>query len=568
VVPDKQIFHCFGCGAGGDIFRFLMDLDGMSFPAAVRQLAEEVGVEIPHTSSAEDARARLRREKARGLTEANRQAGEIFSRWLWDDEAGAPGRDHLRERGITEATARHFGLGYAPLQNDLCARLSKLGVGDEVQREASLKASGSRGDYERFRGRLMVPIRTPDGKTVAFGARLVEGDHPAKYLNSGESAVYHKSDLLFGLDLSRAAIRQAKAAVLVEGYFDVIALHQEGVARAVASCGTALTPSHARLLSRLGADLHLVFDGDAAGQQATVRAHEVVGAIEGLLTRVVRLPGGDDPDVFVRREGKEAFEALCSGAPPITEYLVDQALAGVGTSVEERVRVAASLRPLLQGVRDPLARSLYLGRIADRLGLEERELRAHLAGSRGPVRTPRPGRNAPPPGPPARGEAEDGDPGWGETSPDFAPRPEAPPTEEALCLLVLDKPALAKGLAAHLMDFEHPDTRGLVSRTLDVVEEGQEADPVRLLEALEDERLATLLRRHLVEVSSGRAEAMDDEEAHRWLQHHLRRLRLDAIKRREADLRRQRDPDEDPIARARRLSQLKEQRRQLQAGNE
>ncbi|MDF1564674.1 MAG: DNA primase [Deltaproteobacteria bacterium] len=563
VVPDKQIFHCFGCGAGGDVFRFLMDIDGLSFPAAVRQLAEEVGVEIPFTSSAEDARARAQREEARRLTEANRKAAEAFAHWLWKTEAGEPGRAHLRERGILEETARTFGLGYAPMRNDLCARLSAAGVSEEDQRKAGLRVTGRHGDYERFQGRLMVPIRTTDGKTVAFGARVVEGDHPAKYLNSAESPVYHKSEVLFGMDLARGAIRRAGAAVLVEGYFDVIALHQEGVERAVASCGTALTPQHGRTIQRLGADLHLVFDGDAAGEQAVVRAHDVVAQTEGLLTRVVRLPAGDDPDAYVCREGAEAFESLCADAPPITEFLIDRVLGAVGATVEERVRAAKEIRPLLQRISDPLARSLYLGRVADRLGFDEGELRGHLGLGRPSSPRPSSGERRPQP-PPGRFPDRDEPPHPAEA---HGALPLAPANEQALCLQILERPLLAKALAGHLDDFAHPETRALVSAALDAVEEGLPTDAASLLAHLRDERLVASLRRHLTENASSASEK-SDEEAQRWFQHTLRRLRLDALDRREAQLRRETHPDEDPIARARRLSSLKDQRRQLQAGNE
>ncbi len=543
VHPEKQIFHCFGCQAGGDVFRFLMDHEGRTFPEAVRMLAEEVGIDLPEASGVDAARARAEKAARQRLVDANAAAAEVFTGWLADPEAGGPGQAHLADRGIDAGTAQRFGLGYAPLRNDLSARLVGRGVDVQTQEAAGLLARNDRGAYERFRGRLMVPIRTPEGRPVAFGARTVEGDHPAKYLNSPESAVYRKSEVLYGLDLAREHVRRRNAAVVVEGYFDVIALHQAGVAHAVATCGTALTEGHCRLLARHCKDVFLVFDGDAAGAEAAARAHEVVETVPSLVARVVRLPEGEDPDTFVRSRGAEAFERLCEQAVPVTEFLLDRALAGVGGSVEDRVRAVEVVRPILGRVRNRLARKLYVARVADRLGMNERTLIAYLRGE---------DMDRPGPGPGGRG-------------PRAPERPTVPPpaAEEALCLLALEHPGLLVEIRPVIEDLTHAGVRDLLAALAEEYAARGTVDVPGALSRLEDPSLAARWRGHLAGTAEQEA-VLDATEASRWAQQHLRRIRLSAIDRREAALRRRQTEDAiDPLVAARELNELKAERRRL-----
>lgn len=543
VQPDKQIFHCFGCGAGGDVFRFVMDHEGRTFPEAVRMLAAEVGVDLPERDEPEDPEVRARRAARKAVVAANAAAAEVFAGWLRDRGAGAPGRDHLVARGVTGEVARDFGLGYAPIRNDLRSRLVQRGVEDRTLELSGLVIRGDRGPYERFRGRLMIPIRTADGHPIAFGARLVEGDHPAKYLNSPESPAYRKSEVLFGLDQAREHIRRENAAIVVEGYFDVIALHQAGVKNAVATCGTALTEAHCRLLSRHAKDLYLVFDGDAAGQEAAARAHDVVASVPSLVARVVRLPGEDDPDTFVRAHGPEGFQALCEKSVPVTEFLLDRALDGVGGAVEDRVRAVEAVRPILSRVRDPLARRLYLDRVAERLRVDERTLVAYLkdpASVRGP---------------------ETG----GRRAPDEAPRGPLPPgAEEALVLLVLEHPALGREVAPHLDAFVHDGVRRVLTFLLEDFEARGAVDVPTAIERADDPRLAARWRAHLAGTSQVTDAPLDPPQAARWVEQNLKKIRLDDLGRREAALRRrQAESSLDPLQAAQEFQELKAERRRL-----
>ena len=547
VHPEKQIFHCFGCQAGGDVFRFLMDHEGRTFPEAVRLLAEEVGVEIPEASGVDAARARAEKAAKTRLVDANAAAAEVFAAWLADPEAGGPGEAHLADRGIDPDTAHRFGLGYAPLRNDLSARLVGRGVDARTQEAAGLLARNDRGAYERFRGRLMIPIRPPGGRPVAFGARAVEGDHPAKYLNSPESPVYRKSEVLFGLDLAREHIRRRNAAVVVEGYFDVIALHQAGVEHAVATCGTALTEGHCRLLARHCKDVFLVFDGDAAGAQAAARAHEVVETVPSLVARVVRLPEGEDPDTFVRSRGAEAFERLCEQAVPVTEFLLDRALAGVGSSVEDRVRAVEAVRPILVRVRDRLARKLYVARVADRLGMNERTLVAYL-----------------------RGEDAD-DRGPGRRAAQEAPAVPLPTSEEAVCRLVLEyppllarrHPALPEDVESVRGDFTHDGLRALLGSLVTEYAEHGSVDASAALSQLDDTRLASSWRAHVTGTAE-QASVLDEADAARKLQLYLYRIRRDANRRRDDALRRHLQAQAvDPLVAARERNEIKAERRRL-----
>lgn len=537
VNAEKQIFHCFGCHVGGDVFRFLMDFEGKPFPIVVRELAAECGVELPDTRGPEDPGARARRELRAGLVEANERAADVFTAWL--GETPNPGASHLEDRGVDAQTAREFGLGYAPLRNDLQRRLSKKGVEPALQEKAGLLARNDRGTYERFRGRLMVPIRTADGKTIAFGARHLEGDHPAKYLNSSESPVYRKSETLYGLDLARTHIRRDEAAVIVEGYFDVIALYQAGVRNAVATCGTALTEDHCRILGRHARDLYLVFDGDVAGVAAASRAQDVVSKVPSLVARVALLPEGEDPDTFVRARGADAFRKLCAEAVPLTEFLIDQALASVGRAVEDKVRAVERVRPLLVAVSDDLTRRLYVKRVAEKLGMDERTLVAHLR----------------------QGLRKRAGPD-GTVAPKELPPP--PAAEEALCLLVLERPSLALVIEPFLGELTHPEVRGLLRGVLVGLQDGRTVDVAGLMEEISDPALKQRWLRHLMGSPEREDGGLDAEAAARWADNHIRRIRVASLERREKETRqRMADEGADPLSIARELNELKAERKRL-----
>jgi DNA primase len=383
VVPDKRIFHCFGCGATGDAIKFVMQLDGKSFREAAEQLAGEAGVDLK-PEDPEEARRSARRA---ALAEVNEKACVFYERVLWEHPRGAVARDHLEDRGVAVETAKAWRLGYAPDQWDqLCKSMARGKVDPKLVEEAGLGVPRKKqqGLYDRFRGRLTIPIREA-GRTVGFGGRLLEGKSDAKYLNSPDTPLYAKGGVLFALDKARDAIRREGVALFVEGYFDAIGLHQAGVQTAVATCGTALTEKHLELVQRAGArELVFVFDGDAAGLRAAQRASEIAAAA-AVPARVLVPPGGEDPDETVLRVGVKAFRELVSSAQPALEFLLDRALEKAGGSIEDRVKTVEAVAGIVRAAPTPLARDLYLEKVAQRIDAPVDAVRAAIDGRRAPA---------------------------------------------------------------------------------------------------------------------------------------------------------------------------------------
>ena len=381
VVPHKRMYHCFGCGKAGDAIRFVMELEGRSFREAVESLATEFGV----TLEADDPAERQRTARRAAIAEVNEKAATFFARVLWEHAKGQVAREHLEKRSVSIDTAKAWQLGYAPnLWDSLCTSLGRSKVDPKLIEEAGLGVPRTKGRgqgtlYDRFRGRLIIPIRE-SGRTVAFGGRLLEGESDAKYLNSPETPLYQKGATLFGLDKAREAIRKEGIVLFVEGYFDAIGLHQAGIQTAVATCGTAMTERHLELVTRAGAkELVFVFDGDSAGIRAATRASEIAAAA-GITARVLVPPDGEDPDETVLRIGLPAFRALIQSAEPSLEFLLDRALSavGAGASIEARVRAALSVAGIVRAAPSPLARDLYLDKVAQKLGAPVEAVRMSL----------------------------------------------------------------------------------------------------------------------------------------------------------------------------------------------
>jgi len=391
VHPDKQIFHCFGCGEGGDVFSFRMRHDGTDFLDTIRALAQEFGVEIPSTGGD-------RASRSAPLYELNDKALSWFRRNL-RGPVGEPARAYLERRGVPQELVDRFQVGWAPAGWDgLLSELRRERASLEHATEAGLIAARQSGDghYDRFRARLIFPIAEPTGKIVGFGGRAL-GDDTPKYLNSPESPIYRKGRALFGLSLAVDAIRKSGRVVVVEGYFDLIALHRAGIACGVAPCGTALTADHASRIRRYTRDVVLLFDGDEAGRRAAERSLPVlVGA--DLRVRAVFLPPGDDPDTLVEREGEAALRELVDAAEPLIEYLIDQRLGMKPLTEWEAADLAGDFADLLAVVPDAIERAGYERRIAARLDLEPAVVSAALRGraqTAAPAR-PRADASAPP----------------------------------------------------------------------------------------------------------------------------------------------------------------------------
>ncbi|MCA2979719.1 MAG: DNA primase [Myxococcaceae bacterium] len=374
VWAETRRFKCFGCQAGGDAISFVQRLLGKPFVDTVRDLAKELGIDL------EAAVDPAMREKQQ-LKDATDFAAQHFQQRLWDPAVGHHAREYLRSRGLTDELMRAFGLGWAPMAwTDLADRLREQGL-LAFGEKAGLVAPRQKGDgfYDTFRGRVMIPIRSPEGRTIAFGGRLLEGDDGPKYLNSKESRLYNKSEVLYATDQARDDIRKRKSAVLCEGYFDAIGLHQAGVKNAVALCSTALTPGHLGLLSRLEAkELVLLLDGDEAGRKAVERlAGAILGG--GQAARVAVLPEGEDPDTFAKKAGAEAVQQLVKQARPLTEHLFRTLLPdGPGASFEDKMGALDRLKPVAAQVPVGLVRSALFGAMAKHFGIPASELEAAL----------------------------------------------------------------------------------------------------------------------------------------------------------------------------------------------
>ena len=374
VNPARGIFHCFGCGAGGNVVTFVMRMEGMAFPQAVKFLAKRVGVEIIERPLTRDEKRKV--DEQEQLYEVNELACEFYRRVLESDEAGAAGRSYLERRGVDQGTASVYRMGFAPAGWDnLAKQLQRKGIAPELAEKLGLlrKKEGG-GYYDTFRNRLLFTISDLHGRAIGFGGRVMDDSLP-KYINSPESLVYRKSEVLFGLDLAKKGMREKGSAIIVEGYFDHLALYRAGFTNVVATCGTALTPPHLKLLRRYAERVYMLFDGDDAGRKATVRSMELF-LEEGFPARVVEVPTADDPDTFLRREGATGFEPLLERARPIFEFFYRSLLGSLDTrGVEGKVAFVNEVAPRLAKIADPMERSLYEKEICRAIGIEPGMLR-------------------------------------------------------------------------------------------------------------------------------------------------------------------------------------------------
>ncbi|WP_106477437.1 DNA primase [Phytohalomonas tamaricis] len=387
VVPDKQFYHCFGCGAHGNALRFLMEYDRMAFPEAVEHLASRMGLEVPREGN-DDPHARAR-DKAR---DQKREEGtnllELAVRFYRNQltlENASHARDYLEGRGLSADIIDRFAIGYAPDSWDsLKHYLNQQNVTEAVQVEYGLlvQKEDSGRTYDRFRDRVVFPIRDWKGRTVGFGGRVL-GDAKPKYLNSPETPVFHKGRELYGLYEARQADVKLERLLIVEGYMDVVALAQYGIRNVVATLGTATTEDHLRRLFRLVGEVVFCFDGDNAGRQAARRALNTVLPlmIDGRQARFLFLPEGEDPDSLVRREGQEGFERRVVCASPLSEFLFEQAEEGRNLKrIEERERVISASIEWLGHLPEGVLKTLLLREVSKRYDIEEARVEALMNG--------------------------------------------------------------------------------------------------------------------------------------------------------------------------------------------
>ena len=475
VNAERGFFHCFGCGAGGTVFNFVMRTEGLSFPEAIESLARRYSVTLPERGAEAGPGAGERD----GALRANQIAADFFVHVLWKTPDGAAAREYLSARGVAAETARTFMLGFAPERPANLARaLEKRGLLAAAVRLGLVKQDGA-GTRDMFRGRLMFPIRDGQGRVLAFGGRVLDQRLP-KYINSPESPLYSKSRNVYGLYEARAAIASTDRAIVVEGYLDAIAIWQAGFKETVASLGTALTVDQLRLLGRLTRNVLACFDGDAAGRKASLRALEIFLAA-GLLGRGIFIPPGFDPDTFIKERGAQAFAELIASADLLVDYFLAEQAAAARGSLEARARAAAAVAEVLKAVHNAFEFDLLARKAADALGVGEEVLRAE---ARRPARGGAYGAAA------ARGPAA-------ARPPSAAAGDGATAAEVGLLAVALLHPELRGEIAAHAAMLEDA---GVAAALGDVC---ASEEPAAVLEVRVAERLGDAQRSRLSALAVG-----------------------------------------------------------------
>jgi DNA primase len=403
--PVNKLYHCFGCGKGGDCFTFVEEIEGLRFPEALQFLADRYNVELE--VEAEDPQEAERRAQRERLLELLERTATFYVRHLWESREASGAREYLQSRGLDEATLREFRVGYAPSAWDtvlLASRRAKFSNAEIAASGLAVRPRDGGRIYDRFRRRITFPLCDARGRVLGFGARALGADQQPKYLNSPEGDVYHKGRQLFAVDVARAAAAKAQTAIVAEGYMDVLMLHQAGIRNTVGLMGTAMTPEQVGELARLAPTVLLALDADAAGQEAMIRAERLARARK-LAVRVVPLPVGSDPADIVQAQGAEAMAALVEKSIPFVRFRVEKVLRATDVSTAEaKDAVIDELRPAFApDVLPPSAlREELIGEVADRLDLAPSMVSSWLAAG-APPRRPTPAPSAPGPAPsPAR----------------------------------------------------------------------------------------------------------------------------------------------------------------------
>jgi DNA primase len=480
VSQAKQLYYCFGCGAGGDVFSFLERQEQIAFPEALRRLAQRAGVALPAPSPTQRGAGEQRERERQALYAVLERAAALFRRNLLEHPEGARARAYLRERGIAPETEEAFGLGYAlPTWNDLERRLRKEGCPVERLQQAGLIQASETGGryYDRFRGRLLFPIRDPSGRVIAFGGRVL-GEGQPKYLNSPETPVFQKGQCLYGLDRAKETIRRMGYGIVVEGYLDALMAHQHGFPHAVATLGTALTADHVRLLHRFAPKITLLFDADPAGVRAALRGLDPIVS-EGMRVHVALLPEGDDPDSFLRRAGRGALEERLRGSIPLVEFILQTHLQGQeSAAVGDRIDRLERVLPVLARVTHPIERGHYVKQVAERLHIDESDIRDALRQREGKDTARRAPEGSP--ASPLRG------------------REEPVAAEETLLHLMVQREELLLRAARELTpeEFSHPPFRRMVERLFAQLRQEGRWSPGAFCAAYPDAETQQLLARY------------------------------------------------------------------------
>src|SRR5712664_2806915 len=378
VSPIKQIFYCFGCGKGGDVYNFVMGLEKCEFPEAVKVVAEKCGIAVPRQKERSPEERKENQQRA-VLVEMHREAQTFFVKQLEGTLEGKAARAYLEDRGLDRDAISQFGIGYAPSGGDALLRHLKSKYNEKLLVESGLVSRDQSAGrlFDRFRRRITFPISNESGKIVAFGARALGDDMP-KYLNSPETPIYSKSNVLYHMDRAKDALRRQDFAILVEGYMDAIAVARAGISNVVASCGTSLAEPQIKLLGRFTRRVIVNYDPDIAGQAATERSLSLL-LEHDFEVRVLALPGKADPDKFIREQGADAYMKLLKESPPYVDYLIARARQMDMTTAEGKLCAVNFLLPYVQKIPNRILRSEWATRIAQQLRLDEPVLRAALS---------------------------------------------------------------------------------------------------------------------------------------------------------------------------------------------
>jgi DNA primase len=531
VEPERQIYHCFGCGEGGDLFGFRMRVESLEFPEAIRVTAREVGIEIVESGGPSGQSSKLAR--------ANEVALEYFRSALGQRE-GTAARRYLERRGIPRDLMERFEIGCAPPGWDgLLTRLEKASLPLTLAEQAGLVARRQTGDghYDRLRDRVIFPIRNASGRLIGFGGRALDPEAP-KYLNTPETPLYKKGQVLFGLPQAVPGFRERDRAVIVEGYFDVLALHRAGVREGVAPCGTALTQDHARRLRRYVREVVVVFDGDDAGRRAAERALPIL-LEAGLRVRGVFLPAGEDPDTLVSRGSEATLRESIDKASPLLDQLLEDALKEHSGHPWGAADAVQSLVPYIQALPDPVERESYLRTLASRLGLTLDTV-AEALRARAP-RSGQKGSNEPAPKATDRRQDERID-----------------PVLRMLVTLLTSHPRLADCVTDDdLRSLQSRDARALVGRVLEAARSHGERALAHLLSPAE-ESLESHVKGMLSQITSERV-PLEDDAAEQALRDCLTRFGVRALDRDSREITALIEACDDPDA----LSELLERKQEM-----